>query len=254
MQNINKIKHNCDPEVCKNHLKLGYAFLLHSSISTNANKMQLSIKLFLECPSVTKFSFGSSFELACWTAAMLYNALVFALCLPYFVQTWQKKKNYYPGRGCGLTTPFRYFLIEPDDKSLLKCAFVGEEHFKKTFGFERYSQKDSHNYLNDITTYTTAEPITTTTTTTSTTTTTTSTTTTTGATPCNWIQRWAHWEAQESEKILAHTSVTNKEACFSFCSNIPDTTPIGRVFFQSATNVWVSLLSFKNSMMKLWTH
>ncbi len=34
---------------------------------------------------------------------------------------------YYPGRGCGLGTPYRYFLTEPDDKSLLKCAFVGSK-------------------------------------------------------------------------------------------------------------------------------
>ncbi len=36
--------------------------------------------------------------------------------------------KYYPGRGCGLSTPYRYFKEEPSDKTLLKCAFVGENH------------------------------------------------------------------------------------------------------------------------------
>ncbi len=54
-----------------------------------------------------------------WVAISVFWALNF----------WEISAKYYPGRGCGLTTKFRFFESEPADKTLLKCAFVGE-HIK----------------------------------------------------------------------------------------------------------------------------
>jgi hypothetical protein len=36
------------------------------------------------------------------------------------------KVRVYPGRGCGINNPIRFFETEPEDKSLLVCAIVGK--------------------------------------------------------------------------------------------------------------------------------
>ena len=39
--------------------------------------------------------------------------------------------KYFPGTGCGITTKIKYFREKPSNAKLLKCAFVGEEHFEQ---------------------------------------------------------------------------------------------------------------------------